>query len=72
MPEVDRATQLKNIQLKKVGAQKVAKEPENKDKDIAGNGKNYLQNALSTAIMNRRKNLHMHDDEDDEEEDDWD
>ena len=71
MPEVDRATQLKNIQLKKVGAQKVAKETEN-NKDIAGNGKNFLQNALSTAIMNRRKNLHMHDDEDDEEEDDWD
>ena len=74
LPEVDRATELKNFQFKKVGAQKVAKEEkqENKDKDIAGNGKNFLQNALSTAIMNRRKNLHMHDDEDDEEEDDWD
>ena len=41
---------------------------------IQGRGKNFLQNALSTAIRNRRNNLHMHDDdnEDDEEEDDWD
>ena len=69
LPEVDRATQLKNIKLKKVVKEE---KPENKDKDIAGNGKNFLQNALSTAIMNRRKNLHMHDDEDDDEEDDWD
>ena len=45
---------------------------EKQDKNIQGNGKNFLQNALSTAIKNRRMNLHMHDDEDDEEEDDWD
>ena len=42
------------------------------DKMIQGSGKNFLQNALSTAIRNRRNNLHMHDDEDEEEEDDWD
>ena len=40
---------------------------------IQGSGKNFLQNALSTAIRNRRNNLHMHDDEDnDDEDDDWD
>ena len=40
---------------------------------IQGSGKNFLQNALSTAIRNRRNNLHMHDDEDDDDdEDDWD
>ena len=52
---------------------KVEKTPQT-DKMIQGSGKNFLQNALSTAIRNRRNNLHMHDDdnEDDEEEDDWD
>ena len=65
MPQVDVATQLQNMKLKKV----VKEEKQDK---IQGNNKNFLQNALSTAIMNRRKNLHMHDDDDDEEEDDWD
>ena len=38
-----------------------------------GEGKNFLQNALSTAIRSRRCNLHMHDeDEDDDDDDDWD
>ena len=54
------------MKLKKV----VAKE-ENKDKNIDNAGKNFLQNALSTAIRNRRANLHMHDDDDDDD-DDWD
>jgi hypothetical protein len=40
---------------------------------MGGEGKNFLQNALSTAIRNRRNNLHMHDEDNDEEEDDdWD
>ena len=46
-------TQLQNIKLKKV----VVKE-ENKDKNLGGTGKNFLQNALSAAIKNRRQNLH--------------
>ena len=66
-PEVDVQTQLQNIKLKKVTKE------ENKDKNLGGTGKNFLQNALSEAIKNRRQNLHMHDDDnDDEEEDDWD
>ena len=48
-------------------------QPTTGDKMIQGSGKNFLQNALSTAIRNRRNNLHMHDDEDnDDEDDDWD
>jgi hypothetical protein len=53
---------------------KVVKEEkqEKKDKNIGGDT-NFLQNALSTAIRNRRNNLHMHDeDNEEEEEDDWD
>ena len=46
--------------------------PAANDKMIQGSGKNFLQDALSTAIRNRRNNLRMHDDEDDDEEDDWD
>ena len=65
--EVNLEKELASIKLKKV-----AKEPVAADKMIQGSGKNFLQNALSTAIRNRRNNLHMHDDEDDEEEDDWD
>ena len=69
MPVVDPQKQLTNIQLKK--PPKVEKQ-EPKEKNIQGNSKNFLQNALSTAIANRRKNLHMHDDEDDDDdEDDW-
>ena len=60
--------QLTQVKLKKV------EKTQQTDKMIQGSGKNFLQNALSTAIRNRRNNLHMHDDdnEDDEEEDDWD
>ena len=68
-PITDKQTLLTNVKLKKV-----VKE-ENKDKNIAGNNKNFLQNALSIAIQNRRNNLHMHDDDnndDDEDDDDWD
>lgn len=74
MPQIDKATELKNMKLKKVVKEEKTEKTENKDKDknMGGNGKNFLQNALSTAIMNRRKNLHMHDDEDEEEDDDWD
>ena len=67
-PKVDREKELQNVILKPV----VVKE-ENKDKNIGGEGKNFLQEALSTAIRNRRQNLHMHDDEDDDDDDDdWD
>ena len=50
---------------------KVVKEEkqEKKDNNMGGEGKNFLQNTLSTAIRNRRNNLHMHDEE---EDDDWD
>ena len=72
MPPVDVATQIKNLQLKKPKLTPKEEKQEKQDKNIQGNGKNFLQNALSTAIKNRRMNLHMHDDEDDEEEDDWD
>ena len=62
-------TQLKNVVLKKV-----TKKEENKDKNIGGDSKNFLQNALSTAIRNRRANLKMHEEENesDEDDDDWD
>ena len=69
LPQVDAMTQLQNIKLKKIVKEE---KKENKDKNFHGDGKNFLQNALSTAIQNRRKNLHMHDDEDEDEEDDWD
>ena len=69
-PEVDVATQLQNMKLKKVVKEE---KQEKKDNNMGGEGKNFLQNALSTAIRNRRNNLHMHDeDNDDEEDDDWD
>ena len=68
-PVLDKQTLLQNVKLTKV-----VKKEENKEKNIAGNNKNFLQNALSIAIQNRRNNLHMHDDEnnDDEDDDDWD
>ena len=66
--ESDMAKQLQGVKLKKVVVAEKAP-----DKNIQGTGKNFLQNALSTAIKNRRNNLHMHDDEDDDEDDDdWD
>ena len=68
LPTIDRAAELRAIKLKKVEE----KPAENKDKNIQGNGKNFLQNALSTALINRREALRMHDEEDDDEEDDWD
>ena len=68
--ENEMAKQLAGVKLKKVVVQ------ENNtanDKMIQGSSKNFLQNALSTAIRNRRNNLHMHDEEeDDDDEDDWD
>ena len=70
-PEVDVQTQLQNIKLKKVVKEE---KQEKKDNNIGGDGKNFLQNALSQAIKNRRNNLHMHDEEEDDndEDDDWD
>ena len=68
VPVVDKQTLLQNVKLTKV------KKEENKDKNIAGNNKNFLQNALSIAIQNRRNNLHLHDDENndnDDDDDDW-
>jgi hypothetical protein len=68
-PEVDVAIQIQNMKLKKVVKEE---KQEKKDKNIGGDT-NFLQNALSTAIRNRRNNLHMHDeDNEEEEEDDWD
>ena len=61
---LNKGKEISEVQLKKVA-------PTN-DKIIKGTQNNFLQNALSTAIRNRRNNLHMHDDEEDEdEEDDW-
>ena len=65
-PEIDVATQLKNMKLKKVVKEE---KQEKKDNNMGGEGKNFLQNTLSTHIRNRRNNLHMHDEE---EDDDWD
>ena len=68
-PVVDKETLLKNVKLNKV-----IKE-ENKDKNITGNNKNSLQNALLYAIEIRKKYLHLHDDDnndEDEDDDDWD
>ena len=61
---------------KRGNLKKVEKKEENSganDIVIQGQNKNFLQNALSQAIKNRRNNLHMHDDDDEEDEDnDWD
>ena len=68
-PEIDVATQLQNMKLKKV----IKEEKQEKKNNNIGGDNNFLQNALSTAIRNRRNNLTMHDeDNDEEEEDDWD
>ena len=64
MPQIDKVEELINVKLKKVPA-------ENKDKNIQGGNKDFLQEALSRAIDNRRKFLLLHNDEDDEEEDGW-
>ena len=64
-PEIDVATQIQNIVVKD-------EKQEKKDNNIGGDT-NFLQDALSTAIKNRRNNSHMHDeDNEEEEEDDWD
>ena len=69
VPEIDVATQLQNMKLKKV----VKEEKQEKKDNNIGSDTNFLQNALFTAIRNRRKNLHMHDEDNEEkEEDDWD
>ena len=69
-PPLDREAQLKGVVLKKVVKDE---NKDKKDKNIGGDSKNFLQNALHQAIVNRRQNLHMHDDDDDEEDsDDWD
>ena len=60
---------------KRGNLKKVEKKEENSganDIVIQGQNKNFLQNALSQAIKNRRNNLHMHDDDEEEEENDWD
>ena len=64
--EISMEEEMGKIKLKKV--------EKTTDKMIQGSGKNFLQNALSTAIRIRRNNLHMHDEDNednDEEEDDW-
>ena len=66
--ELSMHEQIKSVQLKKV-----VKDPNQGNKLITGNERNYLQNALADAIKMRRYNLHQYDDSDDEEEeDDWD
>ena len=73
MPILSPAEQLKQAKGKLIKAPpQTAKKEENKDKNMGDTGKNFLQNALSTAIKNRRNNLHMHDEDDDEDDDDWD
>ena len=56
-----------------IGKVKLKKVEKTANKMIQGSGKNFLQDALSTAIRIRRNNLHMNDEdnESDEEEDDW-
>lgn len=64
-PSQSREEELKGITLKKIA-------PATNDKIIKGTQSNFLQNALSTAIRNRRNNLHLHDDDQEEEdEEDW-
>ena len=68
-PEIDVASQIQNMEPKKVVKEE---KQEKKDNNIGGDT-NFLQDALSTAIKNRRNNSHMHDeDNEEEEEDDWD
>ena len=67
-PEVDVATQLQNIKLKKLEKVDVK---ENKENNMEDNGKNVLQELLSRAIIIRNNYLHMHDDEEEQEDDDW-
>ena len=68
-PEIDVASQIQNMEPKKVVKEE---KQEKKDNNIGGDT-NFLQDALSTAIKNRRNNSHMHDENnEEEEEDDWD
>ena len=64
-PEVDVATQLQNIKLKKLEKVDV------KENNMEDNGKNFLLEGISRAMIIRNNYLHMHDDDDDEEDDDW-
>jgi hypothetical protein len=68
-PVVDVATQVKNINLKKI--EKVDAKEENIENNMEDNGKNVLQELLSRAIIIRNNYLHMHDDEEEQEDDDW-
>ena len=69
-PEIDVAAQIQNMKLKKVVKEE---KQEKKDNNIGGDT-NFLQNALSTAIRNRRNNLRLHEEDIEEEvdDDDWD
>ena len=70
---VDLATELKNMKLKKVNLKDANKTNKDaKDVNLGGAGKNFLQDALSKAIKNRRQNLRMHDDDNEDDDDDWD
>lgn len=69
-PETKSLSMADQLKAAAGGLKKVTKQEANKN--IQGASKNFLQNALSTAIKNRRNNLHMHDDDEDEEDDDWD
>ena len=58
------------VKLKKVEKKEI---PAGFDRMMQGDDRNFLQNALSTALKIRRTNIHLHDEEneDDEEDDDW-
>ena len=62
--------ELLKVKLKKVEKKEI---PAGFDRMMQGDDRNFLQNALSTALKIRRTNIHLHDEEneDDEEDDDW-
>ena len=65
----------KELAAKMGNLKKVEKKEENSGANnivIQGENKNFLQNALSQAIRNRRNNLNMYDKEEEDDEDDWD
>jgi len=64
---------MSNIVLKPPPKQpKPSQKDGNKDVNLGGDGKNFLQGVLSKAIQDRSKFIHLHDDEDGNDSDDWD
>ena len=59
-------------QIQNVKLAKVVKDPTRAPKIITKNERNFLQNALSTAIKMRKMNLQKHEEEDEDSDDsDW-